>query len=105
VHVAAATKARPKLGTSDITEPTSSDYVVSEINTFIAIRDNLLIEAEASKTREQINLRARWWKRVSDHRGTRTRRNFFPKQTRFVNASVARQSSRELHSSNYRNLG
>ena len=55
MHVAAATKARPKLGTSDITEPTSSDYVVSEINTFIAIRDNLLIEAEASKTREQIN--------------------------------------------------
>jgi hypothetical protein len=57
VHIAAANKATPqsKLSTSNVTEPAISDHVISEINTFIAIRDNLLTEAEASKTREQIN--------------------------------------------------
>jgi hypothetical protein len=57
MHVAAATKARSqsKLGRSKVTEPASSAYIISEINTFIAIRDYLLTEAEASKTREQIN--------------------------------------------------
>ena len=57
MHVAAVTKptSRSKLGTLKITEPKSSAYIISEINTFIAIRDYLLTEAEASKTREQIN--------------------------------------------------
>jgi hypothetical protein len=57
MHVAAATKAmsQAKLGTSKVTDPRSSAYIIEEINTFIAIRDYLLTEAEASKTQEQIN--------------------------------------------------
>jgi hypothetical protein len=57
MHVAAATKptCRSKLGTSKVTEPKSSAYIIGEINAFIAIRDYLLTEAEESKTREQIN--------------------------------------------------
>jgi hypothetical protein len=42
-------------GASKVNEPASSAYVIGEINTFIAIRDNLLTDAEASKTREQIS--------------------------------------------------
>jgi len=55
--VAAATKAtsQSKLGTSKITEAAGSPCNISEINTFIAIRDYLLTEAEASKTQEKIN--------------------------------------------------
>ena len=57
MHVAAVTKpiSRSKPGTLKVTEPKSSAYIISEINAFIAIRDYLLTEAEASKTREQIN--------------------------------------------------
>jgi len=57
VHLAAATKAtsRSKLGNSKITQAATSPYNISEINTFIAIRDYLLSEAETSKTQEQIN--------------------------------------------------
>ena len=57
MHVAAATKAtsRSNLGRSKVNEPASSAYIIEEIYTFIAIRDYLLTEAEASKTREQIN--------------------------------------------------
>ena len=57
MHLAAATKARSrsKLGNSKITQAATSPYNISEINTFIAIRDYLLSEAETSKTQEQIN--------------------------------------------------
>jgi hypothetical protein len=57
MHVAVATKAtsQSKLGAPKVKESPSSAYTISEINTFIAIRDYLLIEAETSKTREQIN--------------------------------------------------
>jgi hypothetical protein len=55
VHVAAATKATPKLGPSNGTKPKSCDYVISEIDAFIAIRDYLLTEAEVSKTLERVN--------------------------------------------------
>ena len=48
-------RSQSRLGGSKVSEPASSAYVIGEINTFIAIRDYLLTDAEASKTREQIS--------------------------------------------------
>jgi len=48
-------RSQSRLGASQVSEPASSAYVIGEINTFIAIRDYLLTDAEASKTREQIS--------------------------------------------------
>lgn len=35
--------------------PTPTDYVIGEINAFIAIRDELLVEAEEAKTRSKLD--------------------------------------------------
>src|SRR5262249_43353731 len=48
-------RSQSRLGASKVSEAASSAYVIGEINTFIAIRDHLLTDAEASKTREQIS--------------------------------------------------
>jgi hypothetical protein len=48
-------RSQSRLGASKVNEPASSAYLIGEINTFIAIRDHLLTDAEASKTREQIS--------------------------------------------------
>jgi len=48
-------RSQSRLGSSKVNEPASSPDVIGEINTFIAIRDDLLIDAEASKTRERIS--------------------------------------------------
>jgi hypothetical protein len=36
-------------------EPQSSEYVIGEINAFIAIRDELLVEAEEAKTASKLD--------------------------------------------------
>lgn len=48
-------RSRSRLGASNVSEPASSAHVIGEIDTFIAIRDSLLSDAEALKTPEQIS--------------------------------------------------
>ena len=75
------------------TDSAGSKYAIGEINAYIAIRDELLAEAEQLKTavqnRRSLTSPTTLWKAASPVRVPPTRPSFFPNRMRFANANVA----------------